>query len=234
MRRDIAIEQISDVLAVDDGSFVWVGLYEPDARLLDKLQEEFGLHRPRGRGCAATRTSAPRSRPTATRCSSRCTPRRCVDGHDPLRRDPRLRRPALHGDRAPRRVARSYARRARAGARAGAAGATARRRRCTRCSTSIVDNYHADRRGIPGGARRRWNRTSSPTTSAARRSQAVRTQARTDADAAWRWRRCRTSSPADRAMHGGLIAEEVPPVLPRRAGPRRAHQRCAPTPCARC
>ncbi len=43
-RRDIALEQISDVLAVDDGSFVWVGLYEPEADLLDTLQEEFGLH----------------------------------------------------------------------------------------------------------------------------------------------------------------------------------------------
>ena len=43
-RRDIALEQISDVLAVDDGSFVWVGLYEPEAELLDTLQEEFCLH----------------------------------------------------------------------------------------------------------------------------------------------------------------------------------------------
>lgn len=43
-RRDITLDQISDVLAVDDGSFVWVGLYEPEESLLDKLQEEFGLH----------------------------------------------------------------------------------------------------------------------------------------------------------------------------------------------
>lgn len=43
-RRDIDIEQISDVLAVDDGSFVWVGLYEPGDRVLATLQEEFGLH----------------------------------------------------------------------------------------------------------------------------------------------------------------------------------------------
>ncbi len=41
---DISFEQISDVLARDDGSFVWVGLYEPDETLLEKLQEEFGLH----------------------------------------------------------------------------------------------------------------------------------------------------------------------------------------------
>ncbi len=41
---DIDFEQISDVLARDDGSFVWVGLYEPDEVLMDKLQEEFGLH----------------------------------------------------------------------------------------------------------------------------------------------------------------------------------------------
>ena len=43
-RRDISLDEISDVLAVDDGSFVWVGLYEPTEDLLDKLQEEFGLH----------------------------------------------------------------------------------------------------------------------------------------------------------------------------------------------
>ncbi|ALN92585.1 MULTISPECIES: magnesium/cobalt transporter CorA [Lysobacter] len=43
-RRDISLDAISDVLAVDDGSFVWVGLYEPDEGILDKLQEEFCLH----------------------------------------------------------------------------------------------------------------------------------------------------------------------------------------------
>ncbi len=44
LRRDITLEQISDVLAVDDGSFVWVGLYEPAEHVLEKLQEEFDLH----------------------------------------------------------------------------------------------------------------------------------------------------------------------------------------------
>ena len=43
-RRDISLDEISDALAVDDDSFVWVGLYEPEDVLLDKLQEEFGLH----------------------------------------------------------------------------------------------------------------------------------------------------------------------------------------------
>ncbi|HRN62744.1 MAG TPA: magnesium and cobalt transport protein CorA [Luteimonas sp.] len=43
-RRDIALDAISDVLAQDDGSFVWIGLYEPDDMVLEKLQEEFGLH----------------------------------------------------------------------------------------------------------------------------------------------------------------------------------------------
>src|SRR5687767_397093 len=43
-RREITLDEISDVLAVDDGSFVWVGLFNPDPALLDKLQEEFGLH----------------------------------------------------------------------------------------------------------------------------------------------------------------------------------------------
>jgi magnesium transporter len=44
MRSDIGLDQISDALAIEDGSFVWVGLYEPEESLLDKLQEEFGLH----------------------------------------------------------------------------------------------------------------------------------------------------------------------------------------------
>ena len=43
-RRDLSLDEISDVLAVDDGSFVWVGLFNPDHTLLDKLQEEFDLH----------------------------------------------------------------------------------------------------------------------------------------------------------------------------------------------
>lgn len=40
---DISIDAISDVLAQPD-TFVWVGLHEPDEALLEKLQEEFGLH----------------------------------------------------------------------------------------------------------------------------------------------------------------------------------------------
>jgi magnesium transporter len=43
-KREISLDEISDVLSVDDGSFVWVGLYEPGEELLDKMQEEFGLH----------------------------------------------------------------------------------------------------------------------------------------------------------------------------------------------
>lgn len=43
-RRDITLDEISDVLAVEDGSFVWVGLYEPADAILEKLQEEFCLH----------------------------------------------------------------------------------------------------------------------------------------------------------------------------------------------
>jgi magnesium transporter len=43
-RHDITLDAISDVLAQDDGSFVWVGLYEPADTILEKLQEEFSLH----------------------------------------------------------------------------------------------------------------------------------------------------------------------------------------------
>ncbi|HVF35463.1 MAG TPA: magnesium and cobalt transport protein CorA [Candidatus Saccharimonadia bacterium] len=40
---EITLDQISDVLEQPD-TFVWVGLHEPDEPLLEKLQEEFGLH----------------------------------------------------------------------------------------------------------------------------------------------------------------------------------------------
>lgn len=39
----IDLDRISDVLARDEG-FVWVGVHEPDEALLDRLQDEFGLH----------------------------------------------------------------------------------------------------------------------------------------------------------------------------------------------
>ncbi|MGD9582425.1 MAG: magnesium and cobalt transport protein CorA [Lysobacterales bacterium] len=40
---EITIDQISDVLGDADG-FVWVGLHEPSEVLLERFQEEFGLH----------------------------------------------------------------------------------------------------------------------------------------------------------------------------------------------
>jgi magnesium transporter len=40
---DVEIDDISEVLKVP-GQFVWIGVHEPDAKLLRKLQEEFGLH----------------------------------------------------------------------------------------------------------------------------------------------------------------------------------------------
>jgi magnesium transporter len=43
-QREITLEQISDELENPEVGFVWVGLYEPDAPLLVKMQEEFGLH----------------------------------------------------------------------------------------------------------------------------------------------------------------------------------------------
>jgi len=41
--RDITLDEISEFLAQPQG-FVWVGLVEPDEAMLEKLQEEFGLH----------------------------------------------------------------------------------------------------------------------------------------------------------------------------------------------
>ena len=43
-QREISLEEISDELANPKVSFVWVGLYEPVAPLLMKMQEEFSLH----------------------------------------------------------------------------------------------------------------------------------------------------------------------------------------------
>lgn len=43
-RHDIGLDAISDVLAENEGGFVWLGLYEPQSELLEKLQEEFDLH----------------------------------------------------------------------------------------------------------------------------------------------------------------------------------------------
>lgn len=41
--RDITIDEISDILETPD-QWVWVGLREPTEELLEKLQQEFGLH----------------------------------------------------------------------------------------------------------------------------------------------------------------------------------------------
>jgi magnesium transporter len=41
--RDVSVDDISEVLKEPD-TFVWVGLHEPDEKLLLKLQEEFDLH----------------------------------------------------------------------------------------------------------------------------------------------------------------------------------------------
>jgi len=40
---DVRIDDISNILA-EKGSFVWLGLHEPDIQLLRKVQEEFSLH----------------------------------------------------------------------------------------------------------------------------------------------------------------------------------------------
>jgi magnesium transporter len=42
-RRAISLEQIGDAMK-EPGSFVWVGLHEPDEPMLDRIQAQFGLH----------------------------------------------------------------------------------------------------------------------------------------------------------------------------------------------
>ena len=123
------------MLAVDDGSFVWVGLYEPDDALLEKLQEEFGLH-----DLAVEDAQHAHQRPKIEAYGNSLFiavhTAQLVDGHDPLRRNPCLPRPALPGHRAPRRLAVLRAGARARGARARTAGARPGLRRCTRCSTS--------------------------------------------------------------------------------------------------
>lgn len=41
--RDTTLEEISDILA-EPGTYIWLGLHEPDESLLLRIQEEFGLH----------------------------------------------------------------------------------------------------------------------------------------------------------------------------------------------
>jgi magnesium transporter len=41
--KDMSIDDISEVL-LESETFVWVGLVEPGPALLQKMQEEFGLH----------------------------------------------------------------------------------------------------------------------------------------------------------------------------------------------
>jgi hypothetical protein len=68
---NVEIADISEELKYED-RFVWVGLFEPDEKLLREIQEEFCLHdlaiahqRPKRRGrqaCEATRPSVYRTR----------------------------------------------------------------------------------------------------------------------------------------------------------------------------
>lgn len=44
VRRDVPLEGIGELLARDAGSFAWIGLYEPDDAVLERLQEDFDLH----------------------------------------------------------------------------------------------------------------------------------------------------------------------------------------------
>ncbi|MFT3844152.1 MAG: magnesium/cobalt transporter CorA [Lacibacter sp.] len=41
--KDIQLKDVHEVLK-DPSQFVWIGLYEPSEEILDKVQEEFGLH----------------------------------------------------------------------------------------------------------------------------------------------------------------------------------------------
>ena len=139
-RRDISLDAISDVLAVDDGSFVWVGLYEPDETLLDKLQEEFGLH-----DLAVEDAHNAHQRPKIEAYGNSLF----IAVHTAQTVDSHIRFGETHIFLGPR-----YLVTVRHGASTSYAPARARMerepellahrprlRRCTRCWTSIVDNY---------------------------------------------------------------------------------------------
>ena len=145
-RRDISLDAISDVLAVDDGSFVWVGLYEPDEEHPRQAAGGVRPARPRHRG-RAQRAPAPEDRGLRQFAVHR-DPHR-ADGRQPhpLRRNPHLRRSALPGDGAPRRLdqlrAGARAHGARAGTAAHGPGAA-----LYAVLDMVVDNYAADRRRV--------------------------------------------------------------------------------------
>ncbi|WP_410210993.1 magnesium and cobalt transport protein CorA [Aquirhabdus sp.] len=40
----LALSDVSEVMAADPDIFVWIGLFEPPAEVLDEVQHEFGLH----------------------------------------------------------------------------------------------------------------------------------------------------------------------------------------------
>lgn len=65
---DISIADVGEAIQ-QAGTFVWLGLREPDDAVLRKIQQAFGLHELAIED-AHQLTSAPRSRLTATRCSS--------------------------------------------------------------------------------------------------------------------------------------------------------------------
>src|SRR5690606_27692500 len=44
VHRDVPLGTLGELLARDRDSFAWIGLYEPDDGVLERLQEQFGLH----------------------------------------------------------------------------------------------------------------------------------------------------------------------------------------------
>ena len=57
---DVDLDNVSETLAADNDNYVWIGLYEPDAALLQQVQHEFGLH-----DLAVEDASRPHQRPKA-------------------------------------------------------------------------------------------------------------------------------------------------------------------------
>ncbi len=197
-RREIGLDAISDVLAIDDGSFVWVGLYEPDDGILEKLQEEFCLHDLAVED-AQQRAPAPEDRDLRQLAVHRRAHRAerwtasIRFGETHMFVGPRYLVTVRHG------ASISYApARARVRARTPTCWRTAPARRCTRCWTSssttimpIVDEFSLDLNELEQDIFAEEFRSETV-------KRPVRPQARTDPPAHGGRRRCRTSSASSR------------------------------------
>ena len=227
------LDAISDVLDVDDGSFVWVGLYEPDDAAA--RQDAGGVRpaRPRRRGRAQRAPAAEDRGLRRLAVPRRCTPRRWSTatsrfGETQLFFGPRYLVTVRHGASMPLRAGARALR-----ARAGAAAHRPELRRCTRCSTPSSTTSCRSSRSSSEELNELEQDIFAETSARDTVQQPLRAQARADPPAAGGVAAAGHPRPAD-ALAPALVDEEMPAVLPRRATTTSCASTRPSTPCARC